>query len=372
MPFSFRVTAHCRHSAARAGVLHTPHGAVATPVFMPVGTQGTVKSLSPADLQRLGATVILGNAYHLYLHPGSALIASCGGLHRFMAWPGVILTDSGGFQVFSLSDLRQITPDGVAFRSHRDGSEHLFTPERVMEIEAELGADIVMAFDECPPFQSDRRYHVDAMERTHRWAERCLRAPRRPDQALFGITQGGTFRDLREQSARFLAALDLPGYAIGGLSLGEPKEATWAMVAATVAVLPPDRPRYLMGVGTPEDLVHAVDLGIDMLDSVMPTRVARNGALFTRAGRQNIRNAAFRTQEAPVAPGCDCYTCRTFSAAYLHHLFRCAEPLAYRLATVHNLRFMIRLTEEIRAAIATGNWPAIAAELIAGYRVSAV
>ena len=370
MPFSFRVTAQCRQSRARAGVLQTAHGAVATPVFMPVGTQGTVKSLAPADLVEVGATVVLGNAYHLYLHPGAALIASCGGLHKFMAWPGVILTDSGGFQVFSLTDLRRITPDGVSFRSHHDGSEHLFTPERVMEIEAELGADIIMAFDECPPFHSDRQYHAEAMVRTHRWAARCLAAQRRPDQALFGITQGGTFPDLRVESARFLAGLDLPGHAIGGLSLGEPKEVTWAMVEATVAALPPDKPRYLMGVGTPEDLVEAVGQGIDMLDSVMPTRVGRNGALFTRGGRLNIRNAPFRTRDAPVEAGCDCYTCRTFSGAYLHHLFRCAEPLAYRLATIHNLRFMVRLTEEIRTAIPAGRWPALRAALLAGYRAN--
>lgn len=371
LSIGFQVSARCAHTNARAGLLQTSHGAVATPVFMPVGTQGSVKSLCPADLTALGAQAILGNAYHLYLRPGSTLIAAHGGLHQFISWPGMILTDSGGFQVFSLGELRQITEDGVAFRSHLDGEEHLFTPERVMAIEEDLGSDIAMAFDECPPITSDRPYQVEAMGRTHRWAERCLQAKRRLDQALFGIVQGGSYADLREESARFLVSLDLPGYAIGGLSLGEPKEVTWAMVEASLAVLPAEKPRYLMGVGTPEDLVEAVSLGIDMLDSVMPTRVARNGALFTRGGRKNIRNAHFRTLDAPVEADCDCYTCRTFSAAYLHHLFRGEELLAYRLATIHNLRFMVRLTEQIRQAIVNGEWPALKAQLQVGYREKA-
>jgi len=335
---------------------------------MPVGTQATVKTLAPPDLEDLGAQIVLANAYHLYLRPGPDLIASLGGLHRFMAWPHSILTDSGGFQVMSLGHLRKVTEEGVCFRSHIDGSEHFLTPERVVEIEEQLGADIIMAFDECAMQPADYRYTREAMERTHRWAERCLRAHQRGDQALFGIVQGGVYPDLRRESSRFLASLDFPGYGIGGLSVGEPKDQMWAALEEVMPFLPPYRPRYLMGVGSPEDLVEGIARGVDMFDCVLPTRVARNGAFFTANGRCNIRNARFRTQREPLDPHCDCYTCRTFSAAYLHHLFRSEELLAYRLATIHNLRFLVRLVERCREAILKGYFAQFREEFLSSYR----
>ncbi|MBI2955638.1 MAG: tRNA guanosine(34) transglycosylase Tgt [Chloroflexi bacterium] len=356
-----------KHSAARAGVLHTPHGDVPTPVFMPVGTQATVKTLSPLELLEIGARIILSNTYHLFLRPGSSLIASFGGLHRFMAWPRPILTDSGGFQVFSLGHLGRVRDDGVSFRSHIDGSEHLFTPERVIAIQEELGADVIMAFDECTPYPSDLEYNRKALKRTHNWAQRCLAAQTRRDQALFGIVQGGMFPELRRESARFLTSLDFPGYAIGGLSVGEPKELSAKILEETVPLLPEGKPRYLMGVGSPEDLVEFVARGIDMFDCVLPTRVARNGALFTRHGRRNIGNASFKALDQPIDESCDCYTCRTFSAAYVHHLFRSEELLAYRLASIHNLRFMIRLMEEVRASILSGSFDRLREEFLASY-----
>ncbi len=348
--------------------MRTPHGEVPTPVFMPVGTQATVKTLAPFELEQMGAPIILANTYHLYLRPGSSLVASFWGLHKFMAWQRPILTDSGGFQVFSLGHLRRIGDEGVTFRSHIDGSEHLLTPERVIAIQEELGADIIMAFDECTPYPSDVDYNRKALERTHRWAERCLAARTRQDQALFGIVQGGMFPELRRQSARFLASLDFPGYAIGGLSVGEPKELTSSIVEETVPFLPEDRPRYLMGIGSPEDLLEGVARGVDMFDCVLPTRVARNGALFTRHGRRNVRNAAFKTLDEPIDQGCDCYTCRTFSIAYVHHLFRAEELLAYRLASIHNLRFLIRLMEEAREAILNDTFVRFKNEFLSGYR----
>ncbi len=364
----FRLHATCSQTGARAGVLYTPHGSVDTPVFMPVGTQATVKAVTPEDLRSLGAGMLLANTYHLYLRPGVDVINRLGGLHTFMAWQGPILTDSGGFQVFSLAHLRRVNDDGVLFRSHIDGSEHFLSPELAIEAQEALGADIIMALDECPPYVEDNRVIGEAMERTHVWAERSRAKHRREAQALFGIVQGGTFADLRYESAERVAALDFDGYALGGLSLGEPKETTSAIVEATVPLLPADRPRYLMGVGSPEDLVEGVARGIDMFDSALPTRLARNGALFTRRKRVNILNSRFREGKGPIEDGCDCYTCSNFSLAYLNHLFRCQELLAYNLATIHNLRFITRLMSEMRAAIQEGAFPAFRDSFLRGYQ----
>lgn len=357
--FEFTVESRCAGSAARTGVLTTPHGRLHTPAFMPVGTQATVKTLSPDELRELGAECILSNTYHLHLRPGSGLISRLGGLHGFMGWDRAILTDSGGFQVFSLAHLRKITEDGVYFRSHLDGSEHFFSPESVMRIEEELGADIVMAFDECAPYPSEREYVVQAMERTHRWAERCLEAHGRSDQALFGIVQGGVYPDLRRESATFLANLGFAGYGIGGLSVGEPKDVMYSVLEETVRAMPDDKPRYLMGVGSPEDLFECVARGVDMFDCVLPTRIARNGALFTREGRLNIRNARYIEDSGPVEEGCRCYTCRHFSRAYLRHLIKADEVLGLRLTTIHNLHFLLQLAREIRGAIAEGTFPSL-------------
>ncbi len=364
----FEVEARCPKTGARAGRLSLPHGEVLTPVFMPVGTQATVKSLAPPDLEGLGARIILSNTYHLHLRPGGDVVDALGGLHRFMDWPGNILTDSGGFQVFSLGHLRKVDDDGVSFRSHIDGSEQRLTPESATRIQEQLGADIIMAFDECAPSDASEEYHRKAVERTHRWAVRCRASQTRSDQSLFGIVQGGLSLALRRESAEGLVRLDFPGYAIGGLSLGEPKEQMWGVLEGTTPHLPADKPRYLMGVGSPEDLFEAVARGVDMMDAVLPTRVARNGAFFTRQGRRNIRNAVFRTRDAPVDNSCDCYACTHFSAAYLHHLFRAEELLAYRLASIHNLRFMVARAEEIRRAIIAGSFPQLKEEFVAGYQ----
>ncbi len=366
--FGFTLIKRDPHSQARVGEYHTPHGVVPTPVFAPVGTQATVKSLSPRELKELEAPLVLANTYHLYLRPGPEVIASLGGLHRFMAWDGPLLTDSGGFQVFSLEHLRRFDDEGVVFRSHIDGSEHLFSPERVVEIQEKLGADIIMCLDECAP-PLDYGYNVRALARTHLWAERCRAAQRREDQALFGIVQGGIFADLRQRSARFLTGLDFPGYAIGGLSVGEPKEAMHAMLEETVPLLPEDSPRYLMGVGSPEDMFECVARGIDVFDCVLPTRIARNGALLTRSGRLNIRNARYADDPAPVEEGCACYTCRTFSRAYLRHLIRARELLGYRLTTVHNVHFLLNLMREIRQSILDGTFAPFKEEFLAGYRI---
>ena len=354
---SFEVVKTCPGTRARAGLLITPHGAVPTPAFLPLASKGTVKTLSPDELHSIGTRVILGNTYHLYLRPGVEVIKKVGGLHRFMAWEGPILTDSGGFQVVSLAHLRRVTDEGVVFRSHIDGSEHFFTPELSVEVQEALGADLIMAFDECPPYSKEIRPVREAMRRTHGWAERCLKRHQRQDQALFGIVQGGIFPELRRESVEFLRGLDFPGYAIGGLSVGEPKELTYSVAEQTAAWLPADKPRYLMGVGSPEDLVECVAYGIDLFDCALPTRIARNGALLTRRRRINLRNASFKALDEPIDPGCDCYTCHHFSAAYLHHLFKSEEMLGYRLATIHNLRFIIRLMEEIRQSILEGNFP---------------
>jgi queuine tRNA-ribosyltransferase len=358
-----------KDSHARLGRLFTPHGVVETPVFMSVGTQGTVKAVTPRELEEIGARIILANTYHLYLRPGPELVERAGGLHRFMAWDGPILTDSGGFQVFSLGDLRKITEEGVTFRSHLDGSTHFFTPEKVMEIEMALGPDIAMAFDECvayPPLSYE--YAREATERTTRWAERCLKAHRKKDQALFGIVQGSTFRDLREQSARDLVSLDFPGYGIGGLSVGEPKPLMYEVLEYTVPLLPENKPRYLMGVGSPDCLIEGVLRGVDMFDCVLPTRIARNGTVFTRKGKLVIRNARYKEDFTPLDPSCGCYSCRNFTRAYIRHLFNTGEILGLRLTTIHNLTFLLELMKGIREAIARGTLADFRAEFYREYQ----
>jgi queuine tRNA-ribosyltransferase len=341
---------------------------------MPVGTQATVKSVSPDELWGVGAQIILGNTYHLYLRPGAETVAHFGGLHGFMGWNGPILTDSGGFQVFSMAQNRKIDDEGVTFKSHLDGSTHRFTPEMVMRVEEQLGADIIMVLDECTPHPSTHEYNRRAIARTHAWAERCLRAHiesgANAKQALFGIVQGSIYSDLRRESAQVLAALDFPGYGIGGLSVGEPKEDMHAILEETTPLLPGNKPRYLMGVGSPEDLVECVARGIDMFDCVLPTRVARNGALLTRDGRLPIKSSRFALEKGPVEPDCDCYACTNFSLGYMHHLFRAEELLAYRLNSIHNLRFMARIMAEIRQAILQGSFNEYRLEFLSRYKTS--
>jgi queuine tRNA-ribosyltransferase len=321
---------------------------------MPVGTQATVKALTPVECRELGVEILLANAYHLYLRPGVEVVEAHGGLHRFMGWDGPLLTDSGGFQVMSLSKLRKITPDGVVFQSHIDGSEHLLSPEKAVAIQEGLGADIIMVLDECPPYPATYDYARESMDLTSRWAERCRAAKRRDDQALFGIVQGGMFADLRADSAQAITALDFDGYAIGGLSVGESKELLRAMVEATVPWLPESLPRYLMGVGTPLDLVEQVARGIDLFDCVIPTRNARTGTLFTSQGRIVIKHARYSDDRQPLDPECPCYTCTTFTRSYLRHLFQAGEILSSRLNTIHNVSFYMRLMGEVRQAIASG------------------
>jgi len=349
---------------ARLGRLHTPHGAVETPHFMPVGTQATVKNLSAQDLVGLGAQIMLSNTFHLHLRPGHELIAAAGGLHRFMGWNRPVLTDSGGFQVFSLSHLRdQISEEGVSFRSYIDGSRHHFSPESVMAIQNNLGADIIMAFDECIAHPATHEYARASLLRTSRWAARCKVAHARPgDQALFGIVQGSTFADLRRESARQIVDLDLPGYAIGGLSVGEPKQVLAEMLEVTVPLLPPDRPRYLMGVGSPEDLIESVYRGIDLFDCVLPTRLGGHGTVLVPTGKLLIKNAAFARDWGPLQADCDCFTCRHYSRAYIRHLIKADENLGARLCSIHNLRFLVRLMEQARAAIADGRLALFRAE----------
>ncbi|MDQ6712604.1 MAG: tRNA guanosine(34) transglycosylase Tgt [Candidatus Dormibacteraeota bacterium] len=339
---------------ARRGRLHTAHGVIDTPAFMPVGTQATVKALTPDEVRGLGAQVLLGNTYHLALRPGAERIARLGGLHRFMGWDGAILTDSGGFQVFSLDHLATVSDDGATFRSHLDGSEQRFTPESVMEIQRQLGSDIAMAFDQPVSWPATGQTARAAMERTHRWAARCLQAEPAPGQLRFGIVQGGFDDDLRRESAQVLGSLGFAGFGVGGLSLGEPKTVTYRLLSLQTAILPGDRPRYLMGVGTPADLVEAIARGVDMFDCVLPTRIARNGSILTRGGRINLRNRQFIEDLGPADEGCDCYTCQRFSRAYLRHLFMAGEILGHRLASIHNLRVLVRLVGEIRQAIGGG------------------
>ncbi len=342
----------CKQSGARLGRLHTPHGTFETPMFMPVGTQATVKTMSPEELEEIGSGIILANTYHLYLRPGHEIVREAGGLHRFMNWNRGILTDSGGFQVFSLSPLRKITEEGVSFRSHISGEPLFLSPEKSIEVQNALGADIIMAFDECPPSPAEREYVQASLERTTRWAERCLKAHRRPqDQALFGIVQGGMYKDLREQSAKQLVAMDFPGYAVGGLSVGEPKELMYEILSHTTPLLPADKPRYLMGVGSPDALIEGVIRGIDMFDCVLPTRIARNGTTMTSQGRLVVRNARYARDFSPLDPECDCYTCRHYTRAYIRHLIKADEIFGLRLTTYHNLYFLTRLMERIREAI---------------------
>jgi queuine tRNA-ribosyltransferase len=348
----------------------TAHGPVPTPVFMPVGSQATVKTLTPEEVGVLGFKMLLANTYHLYLRPGIGTIEKMGGLHKFMGWDGAILTDSGGYQLFSLAALCRISDEGVTFRSHIDGSEHFITPEMAVQYQEALGVDVMMVLDECTAYGDRPEKIRAAMERTHRWAARCLKAHHHEGQYLYAIVQGGFDPALRRESAAFLTNLDFPGYAIGGLSVGEPKEQTLELVALTVPLLPEGKPRYLMGVGAPEDLVEGVARGIDVFDCALPTRVARNGALFTAGGRRNIRNAAFSRLEGPIDPGCDCYTCKKFSAAYLSHLFRSDELLGLRLATIHNLRFIGNLMGRIRQSILDGMFDRFREEFLANYKTT--
>jgi queuine tRNA-ribosyltransferase len=357
LPFSFQLIA--RQKRARAGVFSTPHGNLLTPVFAPVGTQATVKAVTPEQLHDIKASLVLANTYHLYLRPGDELIAELGGLHKFMNWPAPILTDSGGYQVFSLADNRKIDDDGVTFKSHLDGSFKRLTPEKSISIQENLGADIIMAFDECAP-PSERDYNQRALKRTHAWAERCLQAKTRPDQALFGIVQGGIFPDLRQQSAEFIRSLGFPGHAIGGLSVGETKAEMHAVLEVVDAALPDDKPRYLMGVGTPADLVEGVQRGIDIFDCVLPTRLARHNAVFSQGGRINLLNAAFTRDAGPIDKDCTCYTCQHYSRAYLRHLIAAREMLSATLLSIHNLHTLIHLAAEIRQAILEDRFEAFA------------
>lgn len=339
-------------SKARRGEITTPHGTIQTPVFMPVGTAAAVKAMRPEQVEELGAEIILSNTYHLYLRPGHEIVKEAGGLHRFMNWNRPILTDSGGFQVFSLGDLRKITEEGVEFRSFIDGSKHMLTPEKSIEVQNALGADIIMAFDECAPYPADRQYVKNSLERTTRWLKRCKEAHKNTEmQSLFGIMQGGMYRDLREQSAREIVELDLPGYAIGGLSVGEPKEEMCQVLDYAVDLLPEDKPRYLMGVGTPDYLFEGVERGLDMFDCVLPTRIARNGTAMTSHGTVNIKNAKYERDFTPLDPECDCYTCRNYSRAYIRHMFKSNEIMSSMLLSNHNLHFLVNTMKNIRKAI---------------------
>ena len=356
-PITYELLHVCKQTGARRGVIHTPHGDIQTPIFMPVGTQATVKSMTPEELkEEVKAQIILSNTYHLYLRPGHKLVEEAGGLHEFMRWDKPILTDCGGFQVFSLSDLRTISEDGVEFKSHLDGSKHMFTPEKVMEIENALGADIIMSFDECCPYPSTYEYAKNSMERTTRWAERCIKAHQKPDkQGLFGIVQGGMYKDLREKSAKDLVAMDFPGYAVGGLSVGEPLDLMCEVLEHTTQFLPENKPRYLMGVGTPDYLLEAAVRGIDMCDCVLPTRIARNGTAMTWNGKVVVRNATYEKDWGPLDPECDCYTCKNYTRAYIRHLVKTNEILGIRLLSIHNLRFLTSLMERVRTEIENDN-----------------
>jgi len=350
-PVHFELQHVCAQSGARAGVLHTPHGQVPTPVYMPVGTQAVVKAMTSREMVELGAPILLANTYHLALRPGSQIIRAAGGLHGFMAWDRPILTDSGGFQVFSLADLNRITEEGVAFRNHLDGSALMMTPESSMQIQEDLGADIAMVFDVCSPYPCDHSQARLNMERTHRWAQRCIAAHTRGDQALFGIVQGAFYEDLRVESTQALAQMDFPGYGIGGLSVGEPKELMYRMLDITVPQLPVNKPRYLMGVGTPDCLLEGVLRGVDMFDCVLATRIARNGTVLTRHGRLVVRNASCKEDFRPLEEGCDCEACRHYTRAYIRHLINTGEITGARLCSTHNLRYLTRLMAGARQAI---------------------
>jgi queuine tRNA-ribosyltransferase len=357
----FELLAEDPSCAGRRGRLHLPHGVVETPVFMPVGTVGSVKAIAPDDLERLGAEIILGNTYHLMLRPGEQLVKEMGGLHRFVSWPRPMLTDSGGFQVWSLAERRKISEEGVQFRSHLDGAKLELSPERSIAIQEALGADVIMAFDECPPALADRAYHEESLARTTRWLARCERAwNREGDSSLFGIVQGGLHQDLRKRHAEEVCAIDLPGYALGGFAVGEKPPQMHEGVAASAPLLPKNKPRYLMGVGTPLDLVTCATSGVDMFDCVLPTRTARNGLLFTSQGKMTIRNQRWAKDPKPVDEACGCYTCRNFSRAYLRHLFHTKELVAMRLNTLHNLHYYLELMRRVRAALEAGQGGAFA------------
>ena len=351
-PVTYELLHVCKQSGARLGVLHTPHGDIPTPIYMPVGTSACVKAMTPREMKEIGTKILLSNTYHLHLRPGEALIREAGGLHRFMGWNGPILTDSGGFQVFSLAGIRKIREEGVMFRSHLDGSKQFIGPEESMDIQQALGSDIAMAFDVCTAYPCDRETAKENMERTHRWAERCKAHHTREDQALFGIVQGAFFKDLRVESAKALAAMDFPGYGIGGLSVGEPKPMMYEMLDEIRPYMPEDKPRYLMGVGTPDCFIEAVIRGVDMFDCVLATRIARNGSVFTSNGRLVVKNGKYARDFTPMDEACDCYACRNFTRAYIRHLFNAKEITGGRLASIHNLRFLIHMMEEIREAIA--------------------
>ncbi|WP_461200240.1 tRNA guanosine(34) transglycosylase Tgt [Anoxybacillus sp. TBDG-1] len=351
-PIRYELIKTCKQTGARLGILHTPHGSFETPMFMPVGTLATVKTLSPEELKEMGAGVILSNTYHLWLRPGHDIVKEAGGLHSFMNWDRGILTDSGGFQVFSLSEFRRIEEEGVYFRNHLNGDKLFLSPEKAMEIQNALGSDIMMAFDECPPYPATYEYMKRSVERTSRWAERCLQAHQRPnEQGLFGIVQGGEFEDLRKQSAEDLVSLDFPGYAVGGLSVGEPKEVMNRVLEFTTPLLPANKPRYLMGVGSPDSLIDGAIRGIDMFDCVLPTRIGRNGTVMTSEGRVVIKNAKYARDFTPLDPNCDCYTCRNYTRAYIRHLIKCDETFGIRLTSYHNVYFLIKLMEQVRQAI---------------------
>ncbi len=364
MSFSFKLLNTDHH--ARAGEFDTPHGVIQTPIFAPVGTQATVKTLTPAQLESTGANLILANTYHLFLRPGADLVAEMGGLHEFMQWKKPILTDSGGFQVFSLAEMRKIDADGVTFRSHIDGSKKRLTPEISIQIQEKLGADIIMAFDECAqPY--DKEYNTKAIERTHQWAIKCLQAKTRSDQALFGIVQGGIFPELRTKSAEFISSLDFPGYAIGGLSVGETKQEMYANIEIVNAILPKEKPRYLMGVGTPEDLIYGVQKGVDIFDCVLATRLARHATALTKYGRLNLMNAKFSHDHEPIEPGCACYTCQTFTRAYLRHLIMAKETLSGTLISIHNVFMLQDLMQKIRNSILENRFTEFAKSFLSNY-----
>ena len=347
----------CKQSGARLGIVHTPHGSFETPVFMPVGTQATVKTMAPEEVKDMGADIILSNTYHLWLRPGEKIVEKAGGLHKFMNWNGSILTDSGGFQVFSLSDFRKIEEEGVHFKNHLSGEKLFLSPEKAIHIQNSLGSDIMMAFDECPDFNHDYKYIRQSVERTSRWAERCLEAHKNPKtQSIFGIVQGAGFNDLREQSAKDLVSMDFPGYAIGGLSVGEPKQEMYRVLEHVTPLLPANKARYLMGVGDPVDLLEGVERGIDIFDCVLPTRIARHGQAFTRTGKINLHNLKFREDYTKVDEECDCYTCKHYTKSYIRHLIMAKESLGGTLLSIHNIRFLIKLMEEIRKAIKENNF----------------
>jgi len=356
MPFQFDLIKQDSKTSARLGKMITPHGMVHTPAFMPVGTQGTVKSMLPEEIKNCGAEIILGNTYHLYLRPGHETIKKLGGLHRFMNWPDPILTDSGGFQVYSLGALRKITPDGVMFRSHIDGSKHFLSPQKAIEIQEALGSDIMMCLDECTPYPATLSQTKESLTLTVKWAQLCRTAKSSVDQALFGIIQGGTYLDLRKQAVEQTAVLGFDGYALGGVSVGEPKEIMYEITDSITPLLPADKPRYLMGVGTPQDIVFGVSCGIDMFDCVIPTRCARHGLLFTNSEKIVIKNSRWRECNDPLDETCDCYTCKNYSRAYLRHLYVAGEILAIVLNTIHNVRYYMRLLEQIRAALKEGRF----------------